>query len=164
MDFPWECTSVCFSSSVVCKYSVVSGPWQRNFVDACFFSSTCFRPSGAAQQQLGFRNFTSGSIWKWCLQWHNSGSQIERSVAHGTPISAPRYASAWKQRKRRWVRGVVCERSVQKYNNGCTQVVLEEKKALSLPLLVYSLVVFISIQSWWIQNVLNMLRLQPTLQ
>ena len=30
-----------------------------------FFSSTCFQPSGAAQQQLGFLNFTSESIWKW---------------------------------------------------------------------------------------------------
>ena len=33
--------------------------------------------------------------------WPNSGSPIERSVAHGTLISSPRYASAWKQRKRR---------------------------------------------------------------
>ena len=55
-----------------------------------FFSSTCFRLSGAAQQ-LGFWNFTSGSVWKWRLQWRNSGSPIERSVAHGTLISVPRY-------------------------------------------------------------------------
>ena len=27
-----------------------------------FFSSTCFRPSRTAQQQLGFLNFTSGSV------------------------------------------------------------------------------------------------------
>ena len=78
-----------------------TGPRQQNFVDARSFSSTCFRPSGAAQQQLGFWNFTSRSVWKWRLQWRNSGSPIERYVAHGTLISAPRYASAWKQRKRR---------------------------------------------------------------
>ena len=30
-----------------------------------FSSFTCFRPSGAAQQQLGFLKFTSGSVWKW---------------------------------------------------------------------------------------------------
>ena len=27
-----------------------------------FLSSTCFRPPGAAQQQSGFLNFTSGSV------------------------------------------------------------------------------------------------------
>ena len=66
-----------------------------------FLSSTCFRLPGAAQQQSGFLNFTSGSVWKWRLQWRSSGSPMERSVAHGTLIDAPRYASAWKQRKRR---------------------------------------------------------------
>ena len=44
----------------------LSGPWQRNFVDARFFSSTCFGPSGAAQQQLGFWIFTSGTV-RVCL-------------------------------------------------------------------------------------------------
>ena len=66
-----------------------------------FLTSTCFRPPGAAQQQSGFLNFTSGSVWKWGLQWRSSGSPMERSVAHGTLIDSPRYASAWKQRKRR---------------------------------------------------------------
>ena len=64
-------------------------PDSETLLTPVFFSSTCFRPSGAAQQ-LGFLNFTSGSIWKWRLQWRNSGSPIEWSVAHGTLISVLR--------------------------------------------------------------------------
>ena len=46
---------------------IQTGPWQRNFVSLMpvFFSSTYFRPSGAAQQKLGFWNVSSGSVWKW---------------------------------------------------------------------------------------------------
>ena len=65
-------------------------PDSKFLLTPVFLSSTCFRPSGAAQQQLGFLNFTSRSVWKWRLQWRNSGSPIERSVAHGTLIDAPR--------------------------------------------------------------------------
>ena len=119
------------------------GPWQRTSLTPVFLSSTCFRPSGAAQQQSGFLNFTSGSVWKWRLQWRNSGSPIERSVAHGTLVDAPRYASAWKQRKRRLVRGVLHERSnahsVRKYKNGCAQSYVGLEILQSLPLLLYSL-------------------------
>ena len=50
---------------------------------------------------LGFWNSTSGPVWKWRLKWRNSGSPIERSVAHGTLIDAPRYPYPWKQCKRR---------------------------------------------------------------
>ena len=81
------------------RYS--QAPDSKTSLMPVFFSFTCFPPSGAAQQHLGFWNFTSGSVWKWRLQWRNSGSPIEWSVAHGTLISAPRYASAWKQCKRR---------------------------------------------------------------
>ena len=85
-----------------------------------FFSSTGFWLSGAAQQQLGFLNFTSGSVWKWCMcDVKFRKPIIEQSVAHGTLIDAPRYASAWQQRKRHQVRSVLCERSnahsVRKY-------------------------------------------------
>ena len=38
-------------------------PDSETLLMPVFFSSTCFRPSGAAQQQLGFWNFTSGSIY-----------------------------------------------------------------------------------------------------
>ena len=92
---------VLFCFVFVCLFVVFfQAPDSKTLFMPVFFSSTCFRPSGAAQQQLGFLNFTSGSVGKWRLQWRNSGSPIERSVAHGTLISAPRYASAWKQRKR----------------------------------------------------------------
>ena len=37
-------------------------PDSETSLMSVFFSSTCFRPSGAAQQQLGFWNFTSGSV------------------------------------------------------------------------------------------------------
>ena len=80
---------------IIGKGKLRAGPWHRNFVDARFFCSTCFRPSGAAQQQLGFQNFTAGSVRKW-----SSGSPIELSVAHGTLVDASSYASAWKQSKR----------------------------------------------------------------
>ena len=49
--------------------------WQHQAPDSepsltpVFLSSTCFRPPGAAQQQSDFLNFTSGSVWKWRLQW-----------------------------------------------------------------------------------------------
>ena len=80
------------------------GPWQtpdsEPSLTPVFLSSTCFRLPGAAQHQSGFLNFTSGSVWKWRLQWRSSGSPMERPVAHGTLIDAPRYVSAWKQRKR----------------------------------------------------------------
>ena len=64
-------------------------PDSETSLTPVFLSSTCFRPSGTAQQQLGFLNFTSGSVWKWRLQWRNSGSPIERSVAHGTLTDTP---------------------------------------------------------------------------
>ena len=108
------------------------------------FSFTSFRSSGATQQQLGFWISTSGSVWKWRLQWRNSGSPIERSVAHGMLIDAPRYASPWQQRKRHQLRGVLRERSnaqsVRKLkkkwlHSRCFGI----KKAQSLPLLLYSL-------------------------
>ena len=76
-------------------------PDSEPLLTPVFLSSTCFRPPGAGQQQSGFLNFTSGSVWKWRLQWRSSGSPMERSVAHGTLIDSPRYVSAWKQRKRR---------------------------------------------------------------
>ena len=85
---PGDFMSPRFSSAA--REPVHTGPWQWNFVDARFFSSTCFWPSGAAQQQSGFWISTSGSVWKWRFQWRSSGSPIERSVAHGTLISAPR--------------------------------------------------------------------------
>ena len=83
------------------KIALNQAPDSEPSLTPVFLSSTCFRPPGAAQQQSGFLNFTPGSVWKWRLQWRSSGSPMERSVAHGTLIDAPRYASAWKQRKRR---------------------------------------------------------------
>ena len=110
----WHFTLIsrCFSSIFACDLSRLciwmvqdvkydQAPDSETSLTPVFLSSTCFWPSGAAQQQLGFLNFTSGSIWKWRLQWRNSGSPIERSVAYGTLIDAPRYTSAWKQHKRR---------------------------------------------------------------
>ena len=92
-----------------------------------FFSFTCFRPSGATQQQLGFWISTSGFVWKWRLKWRNSGSPIERSVAHGTLIDAPRHASPWQQRKRHQVRGVLRDRSNAQSVRKLNKAVLEPR-------------------------------------
>ena len=53
---------------------LLQAPDSEPSLTPVFLSSTCFRPPGAAQQQSGFLNFTSGSVWKWRLQWRSSGS------------------------------------------------------------------------------------------
>ena len=63
----------------------------------CLFSSVSHVSN---RLELHNNNWASGSkhpgsIWKWRLQWRSSGSPIERSVAHGTLIDAPRYPSPW---------------------------------------------------------------------
>ena len=97
----------------------------------CPFSSV---PHVSDRQEL-HNNWSSGILHPGpsesglALQWRNSGSPIEQSVAHGTFISAPRYASAWKQRKRHGVvRKSSNAHSVRKYKNGCTHAVSELKR------------------------------------
>ena len=117
-----------------------------------FFSFTCFWQSWAAQKQVGFWNFTSGSVWKWRLKWRNSGSPIELSVALGTLIDPRWYASAWKKRKR-CIRYVLRERSnahsVQKYKMASIMLCQAIKRAQSLHLLVYSLTLVFRSRLWY---------------
>ena len=135
--------------SRITKYQA---PDSETSLTPVFFSSTCFRLSGAAQQQLGFLNFTSGSVWKWRLQWRNSGSPIERSVAQGTLIDAPRYASTWKQRKRRLVRGVLRGRSnahsVRKYKMAALWAMSDQKCCSPFPCLFIPESTTVTSASW----------------
>ena len=52
-------------STVLAFPKVYQAPDSETLLMSVFISSTCFWPSGAAQQQLGFQNFTSGSVRMW---------------------------------------------------------------------------------------------------
>ena len=80
--------------------STKPGPWQRNFVDARFPQFHMFPTVWSCATTIGLPEFYIQVRLKVTCKWRNSGSPIERSVAHSTLIDAPRYTSAWKQRKR----------------------------------------------------------------
>ena len=140
----WMCPTRPERYNAKMVYSLLPGP--RNFVDACVLQFHMFPTIWSYTTTIGLLDLTSGSVQKWRLQWRNSGSPIERSVAHGKLIDAPRYASPWQQRKRHQVRGVLRERS----NAQCSKIkkwlhsrCFGIKKAQSLPLLLYSLLLHI---------------------
>ena len=87
--------------SIAFTLSIRSGPWQRNFVDARFPQFHMFPTAWSCITTIGLPEFYIRVRQKVTFTVTNSGSPIEWSFAHGTLIDAPRYASAWKQRKRR---------------------------------------------------------------
>ena len=64
--------------------SVHTGPWQRNFVDAHFPQFHMFPTVWSCTTTIGLPEFYIRVRLK--MTWRNSGSPIERSVAHGTPL------------------------------------------------------------------------------
>ena len=62
VDESGTCTLCKQSGSHSNPIDLYQAPDSETSLTPVFLSSTCFRQSGAAQQQLGFLNFTSGSI------------------------------------------------------------------------------------------------------
>ena len=114
---------------------ILSGPWQQSSLIPVF------------AQQLGFLNFTSGSVWKWrmcdvkfrkpnrtiCCARHTYWLLLDTPL-HGSKARGAKYAVYY---------AIVIMHTVFENIKWLHSCCVRITKAQSLPLLVYSLILFI---------------------